>query len=61
MPEQCLLQLALSLTAPYLCARCPQELMHKHALSPYAPVLEHPRELLQVLWRGFVWADERGE
>lgn len=37
--EQCLLQLVLSLTAPYLCAWCPQELKNKHILSPYAQVL----------------------
>lgn len=39
LPEQCLLQLVLSLTAPCLCAWCPQELKHKHTLSPYAQVL----------------------
>lgn len=57
LPEQCLLQLVLSLTAPYLCAWCPQEL--KHTLPAHMlRFWEHPRELLQVLWRGFLWADE---
>lgn len=36
LPEKCLLQLVLSLSIPYLCAWCPQELKHKHTLSPYA-------------------------
>lgn len=51
LPEQCLLQLMLSLTAPYLDAWCPPEL--KHTISVHMLWFwEHPRELLQVLQKG---------
>lgn len=43
LPEHCLLQLVLSLTAPQLHAWCPQELKQKHTLSPYAQMLGIPQ------------------